>query len=165
MRRTMIPVFLCIVLFMSSGFASPSFDDFNGNKRSIEDFTGNGKWLVVMIWAHDCHVCNQEAHQYVAFHNKHKDKDAVILGLSIDGQAGKAKAEAFIKRHRLSFPNVLGEAEQVITMVDDLTGESNFATPSFLVYNPQGKLLAQQTGAVPPALIEKFMQQEAASTQ
>ena len=35
--------------------------DFDGQPKSISDYAGKGKWLVVMIWASDCHICNQEA--------------------------------------------------------------------------------------------------------
>ena len=93
MRNTLRNIVI-LTLFLSAGsFASETFDDFSGNQKSIKDYVGNGKWLVVMLWASDCHVCNQEAHQYVKFHKLHKDKDAIVLGISLDGKNKKADAK------------------------------------------------------------------------
>ena len=36
-------------------------------------------------------------------------------------------------------------------------------TPSFLLFDPQGNLLAQQVGAVPPELIEEFIAKHTAA--
>lgn len=153
-----------MLAFSVFGFANAaSLSDFNGNKRSISDFTGHGKWLIVMIWAHDCHVCNQEVGSYVKFHREHKDKDASLLGISLDGQVNKKLAEAFISRHKVNFPNLISEPGDVISMYRQLTGENRFGTPAYLIYLPEGDLVAQQVGAVPPNLIEAFLKQAAAS--
>lgn len=133
--------------------------DFNGNPRSISDFSGKGKWLVVMIWASDCHVCNQEAHAYVDFHFVHSDQDAQVLGISIDGQARKTEAQKFIQRHKINFPNLIGEPAAVARLFSQLTGTYFAGTPAFLFYDPKGELRAQQLGAVPTELIEEFIKQ------
>jgi len=36
------------------------FKDLNGNIRTVDDYIGKGKWVLVMIWASDCHICNEE---------------------------------------------------------------------------------------------------------
>ncbi len=135
--------------------------DFSGKPTSIEQFTGKGKWTVVMIWASDCLVCNKEAAHYDQFYLKHKDKDAVMLGISIDGQANKKAAEGFIKEHKLHFPNIIGEGQDVADLFYDATGENWVGTPTFLIYSPTGKLTVQQVGAVPVSVIEDFLQQQA----
>ncbi|KPJ90019.1 MAG: hypothetical protein AMJ53_15115, partial [Gammaproteobacteria bacterium SG8_11] len=55
-------------LWSFSSTAAESLKDFDGQASAIENYAGKGKWLVVMLWASDCHVCNQEVHQYKAFH-------------------------------------------------------------------------------------------------
>ena len=77
--------------------------DFNGEPRTIESYAGDGRWLVVMVWAHNCHICNQEAEAYAQFHESHRNNDAHVIGVSIDGAANRADAEAFIARHDLPF--------------------------------------------------------------
>lgn len=131
--------------------------DFNGVPHKLSDFTGKGKWTVVMFWASDCRVCNAEIGQYVRFNDAHKDKDARIVGVSLDGQSGLAAARKFVQRHAVTFPILVGEPMEVAQLYQSLTNTDLVGTPSFLLYNPKGKLLAAQAGAVPTALIEKFI--------
>lgn len=133
------------------------FQDFKGKPQVLENFTGKGKWLVVMIWASDCHICNREAHQYVDFHMIHSDTDATVLGISVDGESRKKHAEKFIKKHSIDFPNLIAEPAHVSALYQNLTGQFFAGTPSFLIFSPDGELKAAQAGAVPTTLIEDFI--------
>jgi thiol-disulfide isomerase/thioredoxin len=104
--------------------------DFEGNRRSIEDYVGGGKWLVVMIWASDCHICNTEVPEYMAFHEAHKDTDASVLGISMDGEARKDEAVAFLERHLVNFPSLIGDIEVVTALYAKLTGSFLAGTPA-----------------------------------
>lgn len=154
-----LPLLLLTGLLMGQVQAAV-LQDFSGKPKSIGDFTGQEKWTVVMIWASDCHICNKEASAYVDFHFAHSDDDARVLGISIDGQAKKAEAEKFIERHKITFPNLIGEPQDVAQLYHELTGATFIGTPVFLFYNPQGELVAQQAGAVPTELIEEFIRQQ-----
>ncbi len=137
--------------------------DFDGSFHSLDEYTGQGKWTVVMLWASDCHACNAEAKQYVKFHKAHKDKDATILGVSLDGAEKKAEAKQFIKRHGVTFPNLIDEPEKVAQLYTGLTGQPWVGTPTFLIYSPSGELRAAQVGAVPTQIIESFIAKETAA--
>jgi len=131
--------------------------DFNGNERSIDDYKNKGKWLVVMIWASDCFICNKEAKNYTELHNRRKDLDLEILGLTIDGWSNKGDAIKFIERHNVTFPNLIGENEYISELYNNLSGDLLAGTPAFLIFNKLGKLLAAQVGAVPVTIIDKFV--------
>lgn len=133
------------------------FRDFDGQQRTVESFAGDGKWLVLMIWAHDCHVCNVEAESYAQFHETHKDGKATVLGVSLDGANGQADAEAFIERHDLPFPNLIGEPATTMLYYAMETGSQFRGTPSILLFGPDGELRAAQAGAVPTASIEAYI--------
>lgn len=152
------------LLVLPSAQAS-TLQDFDGQPKSISDYTGNGKWLVVMIWASDCHICNKEAHAYVDFHFTHSDDNARILGITVDGQARKAEALKFIERHKVNFPSLIGEPADVARLFSELTGTYFAGTPAFLFYDPEGNLRAQQVGAVPPELIENFIKQQTSASK
>ncbi|MDH5368519.1 MAG: TlpA family protein disulfide reductase [Gammaproteobacteria bacterium] len=132
-------------------------EDFNGKHQLLENYTGKGKWLIVMMWASDCHICNIEAHQYVDFHMIHSDNDATVLGISLDGDSQKKEARKFIKKHSIDFPNLIAEPEYVSNLYRELTGQIFAGTPSFLIFSPDGELKAAQAGAVPTILIEEFI--------
>ncbi len=97
--------------------------DFEGRPRNLSEFTGHGRWTVVMFWASDCRVCNAEAQEYVLFHDQHHDRQAGVLGITLDGEAGKSEALGFIERHMVDFPNLIGEPEVVARLYTDLVGE------------------------------------------
>lgn len=148
---------VCLVPTLAVG--ETPLKDFDGEPRTIREFTGKGQWTVVMIWASDCHVCNREIHNYVDFHFVHSDQDARMLGISIDGWAGKKDAEDFIRRHKVDFPNLIGNADAVADWFVQQSGARWVGTPTFLLYNPAGELKAQQVGAVPVEVIEDFISQ------
>jgi len=157
-NRGFFVLVLVILAFSQSVRAEfKGFQDFEGKPQLLKNYTGKGKWLVVMIWASDCHICNKEAHQYVDFHLVHSDDDATVLGISIDGESRKPEAEKFITKHSVDFPNLIAEYEYVASMYQELTGQAFAGTPSFLVFAPDGELKAATAGAVPTTLIEDFI--------
>lgn len=150
------PLAWALLAVLGAAAAASPLKDLDGRARSLEEFTGQGGWLVVMIWASDCHVCNAEAHQYVDFHDMHAGRDAAVLGISIDGP-DLAAAKAFVQRHSVSFPNLIGEPADVARLYARLGGGRFVGTPSFLIFDPAGELRARQAGAVPGSVIEEFI--------
>lgn len=132
--------------------------DMAGAFHDLSEYTGQGKWTVVMLWASDCHVCNHEAAEHVKFHQRHKDTDAVVLGISLDGQEKLEEAKQFVARHDVSFPNLIDEPLNVARFYSRMTGGRWAGTPTFMVYAPNGELRAAQVGAVPTQIIESFIQ-------
>jgi peroxiredoxin len=135
--------------------------DFLGRDRNVNEFIGRGKWVVVAVWAHDCHVCNDEIHHMISFHNAHKDKGAAVLGVTIDGEDMKKKAQIFVDKHKLPFPNLIAEPEQDVLMK---FGAGMFVgTPTFYIYNPTGDLVAKEIGPITRTDVENFLKQETAA--
>ncbi len=166
--RPIICLLAIVILLLPSipVFAEASvLRDVEGNERSINDYLKKGKWLVVMIWASDCFICNKEAKHYVDLHNRRKNKDLDILGLSIDGWSNKADAIQFIKRHNITFPNLIGENVYVSELYTKLSGQFLAGTPAFLVFDQNGELLAVQIGAVPVSNIEEFIKNHTQKTK
>lgn len=162
MKRIIHSIYILVALLvlpLSATAQADGLKTIDGKPAKIEDYTGKGKWTVVMFWASDCHVCNAEAHSYVDFHLAHADDDATVLGVSLDGKAKLADAKKFIKRHNVDFPNLIGEPLDVTTKYMELTGRPWIGTPTILLYDPKGILRAQEAGAVPTELIEAFMKQ------
>lgn len=160
------PTRLLLTLLLALGLALPasagSLTNFKGEPADLGTYTGQGHWTVVKIWVSNCHVCNQEAHAYVAFHAEHQADDARMLGISLDGPDNLLDAEAFVERHGLNYPNLLIDWEDGSRLFYELTGTPLNGTPAFLIYTPEGELVAQQVGAVPVDLIETFMSSNAA---
>jgi len=127
--------------------------DMDGRDRNVKEFIGQGKWTVVAVWESNCTICNQEIHQMSFFHAAHKNKDAIVLGISIDGKARKQQALGFIQEHGLEFTNLLAELPQI----QQFGGGPFMGTPTFYIYSPKGKLRAYQAGPVTQEQIEQYM--------
>lgn len=147
---------IALILVAGSAAADP-FRNFDGTEAALSDYVGQDKWTIVMLWASDCHICNEEAGSIDAFHRKHSDTDAIVLGVSLDGEAGIGAAKEFLQEHNVTFPNLIVEFGDAAALYRELTGRPWIGTPTFLVYGPDGKLLAQQVGAIETAVIESFM--------
>jgi len=154
-----------LLLLLSATFANAGpLTDLEGNPASIGDYSGKGKWLVVMFWSSDCHICSKEAHQYVDMQDRHKDGNINVLGITIDGLANKVAAKNFITEHKLNFPNLIGSLEDIAGMYYDLTGNQWIGTPTFFIYNPEGKLRIADAGAIPAKLIEDFIKENSVAS-
>lgn len=153
---------LLSLAFGTQGFASPEglLKGFDGTPHQLEAYTGKGKWLVVVIWASDCHICDKEMPAYEAFHRKHAAKDAEVLGISMDGEERQLDAEQFIEDHGMSFTNLIAEPGPLMRYYAMLTQSNFVGTPTLLLYSPDGKLRAAQAGAVPVKVIEDYIARE-----
>ena len=150
--------FILLLMLAAPVYANEGvFKDFEGNERRIDSFGGNGNWLVLMIWAHDCRICDQEVGSYEVFHHNSGDKNIRILGLSIDGESKKQKAVNFIDRHDLTFPNLIGELDDVMAYYRTQTRSMFVGTPSILLFDPTGEIKAVQVGPASPEAIEEFI--------
>jgi len=161
-HRSVIISFIVSSFLLLTGIAEAgqTLENFAGKPQTIGQYATKGKWLIVMIWAHDCPVCNKEVHNYVDFYNAHKNKDATVLGISIDGAEKKADAQDFLKRHKVNFPSLIGEPEVVAQIYQDVTNDYFRGTPTFMIYGPNGEIRAADAGAVPVKLIESFMKRK-----
>jgi peroxiredoxin len=129
--------------------------DLDGRDANVNQYIGKGKWVVVAIWAHDCPICNAEIYQMTFFHDEHYKKDAMVLGVSIDGYENKDKALAFIDRHAINFPNLIAEPDA--SVLAKFGAGPFIGTPTFYLYTPEGELAAKQVGPATQEDIENFM--------
>ena len=141
------------------------FTDLDGEPRKLEDYTGKGKWQVVMIWASDCHICNLEAASYAEFHESQEDDGVGVIGISMDGEQNRTAALAFVERHDLAFPNLIGEPGMVGLYYAALTKEPLRGTPTFLIFDPNGELAAAQAGTVSPDAVTRFVAKKSAASR
>lgn len=129
--------------------------DLQGKSHNANEYIGRGKLVVVVVWAHDCGVCAREIHEMTSFHRAHASRDAVVLGISLDGKAKVEAARKFVRDHKLPFPNLLIEPSQEVMQ---RFGAGEFVgTPTYYVYDPQGELVAQQVGPLSRKEVEAFM--------
>ena len=147
-----------MVLLMVPGLvlaAAPDvrLPDMDGKDHHVSEFIGQGKWTIVAVWSADCPICRRDIYHMTFFHEEHRKTDATVLGLSVDGQAGRDKARAFINDQSLNFPNLLGEPDDP----GRLSGAMFIGTPTYYFFSPEGKFMTQRIGPVTQAQAEDIL--------
>jgi len=151
---------ITLVFLINQGqtaYSANGLTDFEGDPANFSDYVSADRWLVVVIWSWTCPICAQEMAGHAQLHERHRDGRLALLGISIDGEEGTLEAWAFVEEHNVTFPNLIGEAQDVANFFFDQTGQGFQGTPTLMVYAPGGQLKAVQAGAVPPEGIEAFI--------
>lgn len=158
MLQRFIASLVFLFLSVASVAAAPSIElrDLDGKPRNVNEFIGQGKWAIVVVWAHDCLICYREIHQMAEFHNARKDKDAIVLGVSIDGMAQIKEARQFAADRKLPFTSLLAEPEPGVMAQFDST--PFIGTPTHYFYDPRGRLVARKVGPLKQKDLDEFIE-------
>lgn len=151
-RAAVVLMFIPAVLLAAPNMV---LKDVDGKSRNVNEFIGKGQWTVVAIWSVDCPICRRELYHMAFFHDAHRKKDATVLGVSIDGIEDRKRVVEFIDEQALSFPNLIGTAKDAAELG---TGRL-FGTPTYYVFSPDGRLLAERVGAQSQEQIEELIAQ------
>jgi thiol-disulfide isomerase/thioredoxin len=128
-----------------------TLNDINGKPRSLSEF--RGKWVIVNYWATWCPPCLDEIPDLIDFHEKHKDKDAVVLGINFE-EADREQLLEFVDQHFMTYP-VLSMDPVPVTPLGPVTG-----LPTTYIISPQGERIARQEGPITGAAIEAFLERK-----
>jgi cytochrome c biogenesis protein CcmG, thiol:disulfide interchange protein DsbE len=115
--------------------------------RRIADY--RGKWVLVNFWASWCDPCRAEAPLLERFHRRHRDRGFLVLG--IDSQDLSPDARRFVRRFRLSYPQ-LHDGDGSLSRAYKMTG-----FPESFLIDPAGNLALQQRGVVDASYLERFV--------
>ena len=133
------------------------FRSLNGEAGTLESYRGKGKWLVVKIWASDCHVCNETAHEMTAL-AKNREADVQIVGIAVDGRSNRPGVDDYLARHAITYPTLLDDGHGAARVYRrDVEQNWRGWTPTYLLYNPAGELVAQNIGAVAESDVVRFI--------
>ena len=149
----MLGLFTTVIVW--AGAPSIPLHDLDGRERNVNEFIGHAKWTIVVAWSHDCRLCDQEIGEMAALHAARKDKDAMVLGITLDGAEHLKEARVFVKRHQLPFMNLITEPSQEV-MVKFGAGQF-VGTPTYYIYNPKGDIVGQNIGPLTRAEVEEFI--------
>jgi thiol-disulfide isomerase/thioredoxin len=142
-------------LLVSLGVVADDVDftltDLDGKQRSLSEF--RGKWVVVNYWATWCPPCLDEIPDLVKFHEKHKDHDAVVLGINYE-EVNREYLQEFVESHFMTYP-VLPMEPVPVTPLGPVMG-----LPTTYIISPQGERVARQEGPITGAAIEAFLERK-----
>ncbi len=105
---------------------------------SIADY--RGRWVLVNLWASWCDPCREEAPELERFWRRFRDRGVTVLG--IDVQDNSEDALAFVREHRLTYPQLRSVGDER----SDAFGSTG--VPENFLVNPRGSLALIQRGPV-----------------
>ncbi|MET0066438.1 MAG: TlpA disulfide reductase family protein [Candidatus Thiodiazotropha sp.] len=143
-------MFGSLLLAQSASAESVDFElkGLDGKTYRLSDY--RGKWVLVNYWATWCPPCREELPELEVFHNNHKDKDAVVLGVAME-RIDPPRLKAFVDEQFLSYPILMTEPAARTEL-----GRIPGLPTSFLV-NPEGEPVARQVGPVTVDDLEAFI--------
>ena len=152
MQRFLFSVCLGLIIATSGTVVAEPVDfaleDINGVKHRLSDY--RGKWVVVNYWATWCPPCLDEIPELVDFHEEHKDKGAVVLGISFE-EVGIKKLRQFTEEYFINYP-ILRSTPGPSGELGEIPG-----LPITYLISPNGEIAARQVGSVTAKLIADFI--------
>ena len=128
-----------------------TLNDVSGKPRSLSEF--RGKWVIVNYWATWCPPCLDEIPDLIEFHEKHKDTDAVVLGINFE-EVDPGYLQEFVDTHFMTYP-VLSMDPEPVTPLGPVMG-----LPTTYIISPQGDRVARQEGPITGDAIEAFLERK-----
>ncbi len=133
----------------------------HANGFKLTDTTGKthtlagykGKWVLVNYWATWCPPCLDEIPDLIALH-ENKANNLVVIGIALDYRNAKQVTD-FATGLLVNYPIVLGN-RQLVSQIGPVQG-----LPTTYLYNPEGRLVAQQVGAITRAAVEGYIASKA----
>jgi thiol-disulfide isomerase/thioredoxin len=124
-----------------------SVTDTAGKSHSLAGY--KGKWVLVNYWATWCPPCLAEIPDLIELH-ENKKNNLVVIGVAVDFRGAKQVTD-FAESMMISYPIVLGSSE-VINQIAPVQG-----LPTTYLFNPEGKMVAQQVGPVTRESVESYI--------
>ncbi|HID47072.1 MAG TPA: TlpA family protein disulfide reductase [Chromatiaceae bacterium] len=131
-----------------SGAADFSYPDLDGKIHRLSDY--RGKWVVVNYWATWCPPCLEELPELEVFHDGHKDRDALVLGLNMENIRVE-KLRTFVEEQFLSYP-VLRVGSRPGLPLGRVPG-----LPTTFLVSPEGDVVARMVGPIDGKIVEAFI--------
>ena len=144
--------FAVIAARADSGGVEFSLPDVDGEVHRLSDH--RGKWVVINFWATWCGPCMVEIPELMRFHERHKDDDAIVIGVNFEEIETDALAK-FIDEMAINYL-VVRAGDTPILPFEPLKG-----LPSTFFVDPQGEYAASHVGPVTGEAIEDFLAREA----
>jgi thiol-disulfide isomerase/thioredoxin len=157
-------VIALIMLSLSYAINSATLDTLieglDGKQHALSNYIGKGKWVVVNVWGTDCPYCRAELDALIDFHDLHQDKDAIVVGLTLDWPTfdfpDKAELSEFALDYFIEYPLMMVNAK----LAGEVVGKEVNMIPLTFFYNPKGDLVLRLNGVVTSAQLEKIIKDD-----
>ncbi|MGO9093439.1 MAG: TlpA disulfide reductase family protein [bacterium] len=153
---SLILILLVALVFTSEGeegdlFSKIRIDPIKGDKKapdfSLRDLNGNkvemkqlkGKIILLNFWATWCGPCKEEMPSLEVLHQRFKERDFVLLSISVDYERLE-RVQEFINKHHYTFPVLLDPQGETLDLFE-VKG-----VPTTFLIDKTGRMVGKATG-------------------
>lgn len=137
---------------MADGAIDFSLPDIHGKVHTLSEYSG--RWVVINYWASSCPPCIKEIPELVAFHQRHQDRDVVLLGVDFE-DIPLSWLRDFMDSVSMNYTVLRSEPSQKTPFGIVI------ALPTTFIVSPGGELVARQVGPVTAADLDAFVKRKA----
>jgi len=145
MRALLFLALLCLGVAPAAAFELQRLD---GERTNLNAHVGDGRWTLVMLWTTDCVPCEAQKPMIGAFHDAHADHAAHVVGIALDGPGALPEIESIVALHAAAYPTLVAFDDVFAEQFETLVGKPFRATPTYLLYAPDGQFAGAHTGPV-----------------
>lgn len=145
------------ILVAASPAAAFELQRMDAERTRLDRYVGEGRWTLVQLWTTDCIPCERQKPMLEAFHREHAASDARVVGVALDGPGAIEKIERVVARHTPSYPTLVAFDDVFAEQFAALTGQPFRATPTYLLYTPDGRYAGVHTGPVERERLERII--------
>lgn len=142
----LLAIFLAAFVWAQSAQAFTLVDS-KGKTHTLAQY--KGKWVLVNFWATWCPPCLEEIPDLNALH-ENKKNNLVVLGVAMDYTDPQTVLQ-FADQMMVSYPIILGDPKAA-AQIGAING-----LPTTYLYNPQGKMVAYNVGALTRQAVENYI--------
>jgi thiol-disulfide isomerase/thioredoxin len=143
-----------LLLLLTAAWAQAAdfrLTDTTGKTHTLAGY--KGKWVLVNYWATWCPPCLEEIPDLIALH-ENKKNNLVVIGVAMDYR-NAGQVTDFAESMLVDYPIVLGN-DQVVSQIGPVRG-----LPTTYLFDPDGKMVAQQVGAISREMVETYIASKA----
>jgi len=148
--------FLAFLLFALACSQAKAFElqRLDGERTNLNAYVGAGQWTLVMLWTTDCIPCEQQKPMIGQFHDEHVGGSARVVGMALDGPEALPDILTIVARHDANYPTLVAFDDVFGEQYAALAGKTFRATPTYLLYDPNGRYVGTHTGPIERARLE-----------
>jgi len=157
-RKRFYPMWLAGLLLLSGAWAQAADFRLTDTQGRTHTLSGHkGKWVLVNYWATWCPPCLEEIPDLIALHGDRKN-NLVVIGVAMDYRS-PGQVTDFADNMLIDYPIVLGN-DDIVRQIGPVGG-----LPTTYLYNPDGRMVARQVGAITREMVERYIASKTAGSK
>jgi len=160
-KKHRLPTFLILTITLLSLFSASAsafqLQALDASRVHLKDYIGDGRWTLIMFWSTDCIPCEEQKPMIESFHQQHHEKDARVVGIALDGMENYPGIKQLVDKHQPTYPNLVVFTDVFHRQYLEMTGKDFRATPTYLLFSPDGNLAGTRAGKIERALLESVV--------